>query len=374
MKAFHEQDPNIKCSGGENADLRLLHPQETEGIFLPEFSNEVESFITRKSPITKHGTITESIATMSDGTLYPVVLGRPEEELSDTAIAFTTAWLTSTQGHNRHTMLRMMGLGYPTIMIGPEGELSNQKISRTRRFKMALEVSQAKTAYDVNRILDHQLDLLEVRPDKIIGIGESRGAMTGYGLDVPQYSGNRSLAYGDFTDPCFPRAPKLKELPGVISQIVPEAVTLGRLCLDLVGPQLRHYSATLHKNPEYYAKELLKIPMLLNGQAGDIARATRTETPMHNRIFLGSKWSHPKEWHKIFDSRPAVRIEEADGHHLDIAHPNTLNNISVRLETIRDMRGHDGSFDLVDFSYVTSLYKHVRSTKSKSIDDELLAA
>src|SRR5690606_13422133 len=127
------------------------------------------------------------------------------------------------------------------------------------------------TACDMNAIVDHKLSQNPVRQDGYIGLGESRGAMIGMGLN--------KLLYADFTAPCFYRPPKIYELPVVAGQLVPEIATLGKLAVNLMRPSRQHYYATLHTNPEYYIHEILKIKMLLSGQAGRLALSQSDDIP-----------------------------------------------------------------------------------------------
>lgn len=218
----------------------------SEGVFCEgENSQEQEpssiTFTHQKAVDYKPGIVQYETALTDDDTIYPVLTGTPNFQRSDTAIVFTTAWLTSTKGHNMRTMLRMMQLGYPTIMIGPEGEIANRDVPLPRRIASALKVTIPQTAEDVSAITHAKLRRMNVRDDSVIGIGESRGAMVGFGL--------KGLVYGDFTAPCFKRAPTATELPSVATQLGKELATLGKLGIQLFGPSLRHYPGTVHKDP-----------------------------------------------------------------------------------------------------------------------------
>ncbi len=341
----HNSNFDLSPPGGE---IPIVHRRPlSEGVFCneettPEHSLPAIRFVQPKPDEEyKPGTVKRELAFMDDGTVYPVLTGTPKHQRSDTAVVFTTAWLTSTKGHNMRTMLRMMQLGYPAILIGPEGEVTNRDLSFKSRAESAFRTTIFKTAADVSDITYSKLKDMDVRDNGVIGIGESRGAMVGMGI--------RGLVYGDFTAPCFKRAPTPRELIGVATQLGKEGVTLGKLAIQLFGPSLRHYPATLHKKPEYYLKELFKIPMLMSGQAGRLAVASNLEAPMHVRIFAGDGWSQAEEWRQLFAPRPHVHLETAEGNHLDIANPATLGNISVRLARLAEARGYDGLFTDIDY-------------------------
>lgn len=349
-----DNHPYAHATGDFHYGQRLQHERSVElRAIIP---NEDEEFIETH----RAGTLKNELAIMDDGEVYPIVTGIPKEQHSDTAIVFTTAWLTSTRGHNRRTQLRMMQLGYPVILIGPEGEVRSPELSREQRFERAVASNLFNISHDMNRILDKKLAEEGFREEEIITLGESRGAMTGFGFDVPYFSGTRRVAYGDLTAPCFARRPNIRELPGIAAQLVPEILTLGALGVKLFGGRLLHYHETLHEDPEYYAKEVFKIPDLLSGRAGILAAHTRADTPLHVRVYTGDGWSQAEEWPKALSHKEPgnVSFEPAKGYHLDIADPATLANIEARMKALRDSRGFDGSFDKLNFTEIMAAHTY----------------
>ncbi len=334
---------------------------------LPHFQAEVVACSLGELISNRRGSIQEYLFEMSDGTTYPAVVGRPYLGMtrSDTAVVFTNAWLTSTKGHNRRTLLRMMETGYPVIMIGTEDEEKNPRQAIDKRLKSAATGNLFKSSHDINRVLDYILPTVDVRQDEIITLGESRGAMKAAAFNVEQYSGPRQVVYADLTAPCFARAPHLAEVPQGLFQLAKEATVLGRLGLQLVlQPRGRHYIGTVRRDPEYYARELCKLPNLLSGQAGKLACATRDTTPMHIRLFKNDSWSQHEEWSKIYGNRPMVYLERTKGTHLDIAGSETLDNIELRLRALSEARGFSGSFQSVDFKPIIALHSYTQSAKS----------
>lgn len=333
-------------------------PQETGDSFFPEFSAEVIDIRQTDHLRIRAGDIRFNHATFDDGSLYPILVATPRHQRSDTAIASTTAWLTSTKGHNRLTLEDTMRLGYKHIMIGPEGEVQNPDLSFIDRLKLAQQTSLPRTAYNMNRILDHTLRFEDhVREDEVIVVGGSRGAMTGFGFGTEQYSRNRRIAYADLTAPCFPKTAQLQELPGVVAQLAPEVLTLGKLGLQLFGSKLRHYPATFQKDPEYYLHALATIPHLLSGDAGKLAKSIPKDTPMHIQMFHSDSWCQGESWKDIFEDFSRVALSYDKGRHLDIANPKIIQAIGTRLGVLSQIRGFDGSFDNVDFTQVQTAHQ-----------------
>lgn len=372
----------------QNAEMRSEQRQEQgphnfEGFFddLPTFENKLDSDKSMGSIETSRGAVYREVFEMQDGTRYPAVTGVPNAHDSDTAVVFTTAWMTATRGHNMRTLMRAMKAGYTAIMIGPEEELRNTQKSAARRLIDAPLTSPLKVAWDMNRILDDVLLHLNVRQDEIITLGESRGAMLAHGFNIEEYSGPRRIVYGDLTAPCFARPPKLTELPAVAGQLVPEALTLAKLGIRLAQkPVARHYRGTAPGDIEYYPKELTKIPQLLGGFAGKIALCSmqgRPDTQLHVRIFEGDGWSQSEEWKKLYQPYlGSVTLELCEGYHLDIASGETLDNIELRLKMLAEMRGYDGSYENVDFNAVKTahLSDEVLDLRAKQTSLSLAAA
>lgn len=319
--------------------------------------NSIKHIVPHSYQQFRSGTVLRETACMDDGTQYPVVTGLPKTSRSDTAVVFTTAWLTSTKGHNMRTLLRILKQGHTALMIGPEGEAANPELSFMHKLNQARTITLGKTACDMNTVVDHKLSQNPVRQDGYIGLGESRGAMIGMGLN--------KLIYADFTAPCFYRPPKIHELPTVAGQLVPEIATLGKLAVNLVRPSRQHYYATLHTNPEYYVHEILKIKMLLSGQAGKLALSQSDDIPMHIRLYKNDGWSQIDEWEAFGKERELTRVETVHGYHLDIARADTLDNITKRLAEITQQRGYDGSYENVDFSQVLTAADDTSETSSK---------
>ncbi len=308
------------------------------------------------------GLITREAVTFQDGTTYPVTTGMPAHQRSDTAIVFKTAWLTSSKGgHNMHTFLAMLQLGYPVIMVGSVGEIVNEDLSLSERLTQASRVTLPKIAHDVNRIADLKTKQLGLREDARIGIGESQGAGVGFGLE--------KLVYGDYVAPPFKRPIEGSELLDVCRQAIIEPFALCGVALKRVLARdraLKHYAATFYTDPEHILKELFKIPAFLDGQAGGLLATMEEDTPIHLRALRKDGWGQVHEYERVIARRPRSRFELVGGRHVNIGDPRTLGNLVIRLDELATERGPKGSFDDVDFHAVLHAAEAARAAKSRT--------
>lgn len=101
-----------------------------EGFFssiksLVEMSEVVELESIAKPETTSDGTIYRYGAGTNDGYARSVLLGLPHKQTNDKLTMATTAWWTSTEGHNERTARNVMRYGSVILMVGAEGSWHN---------------------------------------------------------------------------------------------------------------------------------------------------------------------------------------------------------------------------------------------------------
>lgn len=189
------------------AALKDLHPGE--GLLASDGQPSdgiTRNYVADRKPGTtassKHGHTNLEIYTMENGRQYEVVSGEPREQQSDVPVVFTTALGTSVRGHNWHTMYKVMDLGYPVVLVGPEGGHANWPKSPAglKRFLANLgSISIEETAANMHEILDDTDESGLYAPGDFIAIGESRASAAGMGLAA--LATRRQMIYGDFIAP-----------------------------------------------------------------------------------------------------------------------------------------------------------------------------
>ncbi|GAC1498558.1 MAG: hypothetical protein NVS1B10_00500 [Candidatus Saccharimonadales bacterium] len=331
------------------ASIHPIRPDVQDGFFNIEDQENKLKAVDRNPVVnqellqikkTRHGTTSLNLVTMENGRHYEVVTGEPKTEQSIYPVVFTTALGTSIRGHNWHTMHRMMDLGYPTVLIGPEGghaKWPRSKDSLKRFMHNLAHISLEETSRNMHEIIDFKdtEDLYE--PGKTFNIGESRGAMAGliYNAVAKQY--DRVPIYSDHTAPCFPNGlSQLTEhlvLPG---QLVTQTNLFGNLPLKVHPRRALSYPRTINPNPHYLMHMVANVPTLLKGSTGRFARTIDTNAVIHNTIFDDDAWSDGDEWDRIFADHPNVVNDHRPGTHMAIAREDTLDARLDRMRVLRD--------------------------------------
>lgn len=117
----------VPCSGWESFKNPLLHNEESEYLsyeHIDQLRNESAivdwedlgtEVIEGIGELRRMGIVTEK------GYAYSTLIGIPEKQLSTVPIIGTSAWFTSTEGHNEHTVRNMMRAGNIVLFVGAEG-------------------------------------------------------------------------------------------------------------------------------------------------------------------------------------------------------------------------------------------------------------
>ncbi len=337
-----DQMPDRRQADSEATILQFPSPTE-KGFFEPEISPDRNVFIARKvlgSEATRHGITSTEVYTLQNGREYEVVTGEPYAQRSDVPIVSTTALATSIRGHNRHNLYQGMSLGYPVVLIGPEGGHSHIPTSRKaarQAVRNLLSINLAETAENMHEILEITDRLGFYEPGKIISTGESRGAMIGMGVKSRASKFGRLVIYSDLTAPCFPMPRKeIERRTNLPMETIRQTSLMGHLPLKLHPRRLAHYPATLNLNPQFLLHVVGTIPTLLSGSAGKLAREIDQDAYIHNTLFRNDTWSFPEGWSEIFAEYPNVVNTLRPGNHMGITDELTLKERSNRLGGLRD--------------------------------------
>ncbi len=278
------------------------------------------------------GTIYTDVVTMTDGHSYPVVMGLPRERQIDLPVVFTTAWFTSTHGHNRHTLMRFMEQGIPAILIGSEGTHRHNRLPRLRSCANTLgTIALSRSAHAMHAILDEVPASRGIDTTQVMLLGESRGAMVGMGFLAYAARYRRGVTYADLTAPCFPKKLELSDLPDMTRQVIEEPRQALRYLGAFSVGRLLYYPSTFDLHPQALAHHVATAPALFSGEAGDMARLIPHHQRLHITTFLGDFASMPHVWDEIFADYPHFVHTSQEGAHLSIVDDDTLQAIQRRI-------------------------------------------
>ena len=279
------------------------------------------------------GTIRRIGIVTKNGYGYAGLIGIPENQQSSLPIIGTSAWFTSTEGHNERVMRNFMRAGNYTVFLGSEGSY-RPEYNLDPNTPITLSDSAAAVlnfAYHSCRELDdddHNIDII----DRLL-VGESRGGMVGMGIIALAEEFNQNIIMADLTAPCLPRKMKLADIRNLSSQILSEPKEIIRLGGNLALSRLVHYPETLDLSPTSLKYQLLIGPALFSGEAGELARHIDKEQLLHITVFENDFASMPDVWREIFADFPNVRITPLPGSHLTLADLETLQFIIARNKT-----------------------------------------
>ena len=273
------------------------------------------------------------------GYAYAALVGVPYKQETEIPVMYTTAWWTSTEGHNERTARNLMRLGNVVMMVGAEGSWHDGRLSKPET-KITLSGSAAATLRFTQEVIDDYKYFVD--PIRRVLIGESRGAMVGMGILALDEDFSQDIKFADLTAPCFPRKFKPSDALLLASQIYHEPVSTAKLIGKLTTNRLLHYPGTIDANPYSVAHQVMIGPALFSGEAGDLARQIDTDKIIHITCFQNDKASMQKEWSSIFANNSNVRIVPLEGSHLSLADPQTLDYILARNSAFKQAYENNG--------------------------------
>ncbi len=324
-------------------------------LYVPE--SRVHSYRQNVAEPVRHasGTIVTDGVVMDDGFAYAVVAGIPRDAITGLSIGLTSAWWTSSRGHNRRTVEHFMRLGIPTVFVGAEASYRPSKGEMPESVDPdEHHVSLARSAHNTNAIFDSIANEglnRSVDTQNMILLGESRGAMVGKGILWLAKQHDRNIVYGDLTAPCFPEKFELHTVKDLLKQIYGERAALATLASTLTMKRLIHYPATIDLHPDSVCANLATWWPLFSGDAGIMGRSVPKMQALHVTTFKDDLVSMPDVWREIYANHPLVRIKEIDGAHLTIAHPKTMEHLERRIFALLREVDHKGSNNPADLDF-----------------------
>ncbi len=316
------------------ADLLVVEPPR----------NPVVDQQPRKLPLelshSSHGRAMARIVTLEDGRRQEVITGIPRRQRSDIPITLGTALGYSVYGHNWLTMCDMLDLGFPVVMVGPEGgkaDWPRTPAAVARLVQHLASINLLETAGNMHEILGAVDREGLYEPGEVIKIGESRDAVVGMAFHAMARRYGRHVLYGDYTAGCFPERPeKAQDYIALPGQAVSQVARL------LVGPlkkpweRARYYPHSINPNPYFMLHVAATIPTLLSGRAGPLAHSIARDSKIHNTGFVNDPWTNLDVWDEIFADHPFVVNTRLPGDHSTFTDEPVLQARVERLRGLRD--------------------------------------
>lgn len=360
MEASFSQDRNnfpIMPGGQEDEAAQILEmqPYRTDEAFL----NPVVLREDREHHRTKHGVTDREIYTLQKGQRLEVIQGTPANQRSDIPVVMTTALATSVYGHNWHTMLGLMDLGYPVVMVGPNG--GNMQIPKSPRqaarlVKNLASISLEGIAVNMHNILDETDSHNNYATGDIMFTGESQGHMALLAASALAGNFGRTVAYADGIAGCFPsRRKDVREHLSLLPETLKQTSLLGKLSLEMSARHAIAMPRTLNANPYFLAHVAASVPALISGKAGEFARTLDPQIHLKKTLFVEDSWCNTQGWLDIFnpDDFPNVDIDLLPGNHMTIVTQGVQRARQARFQALRDeLESTNGDQSLVDWNHV----------------------
>lgn len=320
-ESFH----NPRLEGNQDSFLNAEHISELKDQSeIVDYELQGETYAPGIGMIRRLGIVTKQ------GYCYSTFIGIPENPESEVPIIATSAWTTSTEGHNEHTMRNLMRAGNYVFFVGAEGSYEPEHPPEP-----ISPITLASSAAAVLNFSYHAAkELIEeghkIDPEKRVVLGESRGGMVGMGIIALAEEFAQCITYADLTAPCLPRRMRSRDLLKLLGQLTKEPAEVCKLLGKMTIGRMIHYPATFDPSPNSVKHQFAIGFALFSGEAGALARCIKRNALMHITVFEDDFASMKKEWEAIFEDFNNVHITSLPGSHLTLADLQTLQYIIGR--------------------------------------------
>ena len=267
----------------------------------------------------------------AQGYTYDTLVGIPETPESAVPVIGTTAWTTSLRGHNERTVRNLMRGGNYVFYVGHEGSyVVDEPPVPTSPISLANSAAAVLNfSYHIGQELrkaGHDVD-----ESMRLGLGESRGAMIGEGLDALAADFAQDMLFIDEVAPCLPeKLDSLYDLIKLAEQIGREPNEMRRLIGKLTLRQLRYYPRTIDIRRDCLRHQIMIGGALFSGETGALSRHVPCNTLKHISVFDNDFASMTHVWETTYGDNPYVRLTPLKGGHMTIADPETLRYVLAR--------------------------------------------
>lgn len=255
---------------------------------------------------------------LSDGSRYNVNVYTPERPRFEEPVTFATPWCTDLEGFNDdHLGQELAARGFYVIGVSPE---QSKLVRALGKVVKAASGDQSELAHDAEAhhlMLDSLQQVGRIASEQVYGVGYSRGAMVGFGLQAYARRHGREFIYSVYTDPCLEHGIDLKkvrynELPDYALK------ELGAFGLALAGEHdlhLMHLLKTIRLAPSFWVSQAATGFALFRGEAGTFVDHLSADSNTHVTLYHGSIFNHAEAWQQRLAPFPNITIKNEDGYH-----------------------------------------------------------
>lgn len=253
-----------------------------------------------------------------DRYVYDVSVGIPDRAITDSPVIIGTPWMMHTAGLPGEMARRSLELGFPTVLVGPEQNLSRLP---------SLSVS----AHNLHAIADTLGERYGHNQREVVSTGMSRAAMLGITFASAAEQYDREVVYGDWIAPCFPSHPSITSPLHYWQKFPGEAMSLARLA---ASGQFANFWSSFDGSLPGIVQASLSAPGLVNGEVGKSASTLPEKTNATVTVFSSDIMSDAERWQEIFKRYPDIFVNVQRGGHSELGDRHTFNEWSARLATV----------------------------------------
>lgn len=194
----------------------------------------------------------------------------------------------------------------------------------------------SKSAYNMHLSLADTSHFDTYNPKDVVLLGDSRGAMIGFGFAAYAKQFDVKIRGGQLVDPCVAHPIGLEDVKHIpeYAQHLLEGYSLFRQVGRLTLTQIIRYSKTLRPEVRFMLQQARIGQPIFSGEAGNLGRAIPKNQELDVLLFTKSTANHAANWREMFKNS-SIRLEERSGTHLSIANPLTRMTKLITLDYLR---------------------------------------
>ena len=283
--------------------------------------------------ITPTGRIATLGFRLASGYDYAALLCQPNEQVSSIPIGTSSPYTVSVSGHMDRIGRNLMDAGYVAFIAGSEGSY-HSKLPRLPKTFISLLLTAGASLSMFTAMAEHTE--AEVDEKVITVAGESKAAMTGFGMQLLEKQFGKYIPLLDLFAPGFPRRIEVGDVWRTAKQVVALPWHAYNVARRLHYRRLQYYPSTFDPHPTNIGCQAAMLPALVSGEAGGLATLTANDRLLHVTGFTKDAFFMPTVWEEILAGRPNTRIAPLSGDHITLADPESTAYVNARRRAFDD--------------------------------------